>query len=749
MKIFRSLPVFLLLTCFSLVASAQDETRLSATWQVQKYDINATLPSTDTDRSLTVRAKLDLKNISPRPASTLTLRISPNAVVSAITLNGGPAEFAKAEEKIGTASLQRIAIRIPAVASGAVVSAVVDYKLNVKDNSGLSALSPNGSQFLPLSYWYPTPNSWYFARGADYAPVRMQVNGGQSLVASGAESAGTYDQKLLVQPFFISGSFEKQNFSGVDVFISRDAGAEEKKRAVELAAFAAEAGTFFTGLMGRAAETPIRIVAVERGGGFSSGGTIFVDESVFRRGKTDSATAMSVAEAVAKLWFADSQQLSGDGNGLIREGLPRFFATQFIESKYGKGVADVERMRQRTGYSLVSQRDAPLVQVAPLDDYYYTAVANKGAMIWRLLLRKAGPDEFYKQLKSSLQDGSVTLAELRGAFPEHKDFLDSMFDKVTDTNLLIGLPQAGAGETKAALKNEGSTDATVNVAATLANGEKLTAPTTIRAGSFGEVSFRTPNKVVRVEIDSDKLYPQTNYSDDVAPRETTDNDLQLAVKRAFDKQDFAGAETAARVALREYPNFDDVRILYGRSLLGLNRNADAEREFRAALDEKLPTPRTLAWGNLGLAEAAFRTNQTAQALKFAEEAIRADSEYGASLAARTLRNKISASSAVPDDVKAFFTNFDRAATSNRKSELDALAIPGEAARFVSGITGQATEWKTVPTHVDRLDPNTLLVETQTSVQLLSRQPESGMAVYRLAKTPSGWKLANVEIFEVR
>ena len=120
MKIFRSLPVFLLLTCFSLVASAQDDTRLSATWQVQKYDINATLPSTDTDRSLTVRAKLDLKNISPRPASTLTLRISPNAVVSAITLNGGPAEFAKAEEKIGTASLQRIAIRIPAVASGAV-----------------------------------------------------------------------------------------------------------------------------------------------------------------------------------------------------------------------------------------------------------------------------------------------------------------------------------------------------------------------------------------------------------------------------------------------------------------------------------------------------------------------------------------------------------------------------------------------------------------------------------------------------
>ena len=739
---------FLLLT-FALAVSAQDDIRISATWQVQKYDINAALPTTDTDRNLTAKAKLDLKNVSQRPASTLTLRISPNAVISTITINGAPVEFTKAEEKIGNASLQRVAVRMPAVAPGGTISAVVDYKLNVKENTGLATLSSNGSQFLPLSYWYPTPNSWYFARGSDYAPVRMLVSGGQSLVASGAESAGTFDQKLLIQPFFISGNFEKQNLSGIDVYHPSDSGIDEKKRAAELATLVSDARTFYTGLMGPPPETPLRIVAVKRGGGFASGGTIFVDESVFRRTRTDSVTAMTIAEAVAKLWVGDSQHVSGDGNGVIREGLSRFLATQFIESKNGKGVADVERMRQRVGYSLVSQRDAPLIQVAPLDDYYYTAVANKGAMIWRLLLRKMGSDEFYKQLQSGLKDGSVTLAELRGLFPEQKEFLEAMFDRVTDTNLLVGLPQPGAGETKAALRNTGSTDVTVNVTATLANGEKMTAPTTIRATSFGEVSFRTPNKVVRLEIDSEKLYPQADYSDDVAPRETTDSDLQLAVKRAFDKQDHAATETAARLALREYPNFDDVRILYARSLLAQNRNAEAEREFRAALDEKLPTPRTLAWGNLGLAETSYRANQPAQALKFAEDAIRADAEYGASLAARLLRNKINTSSPVPDDIKTFFANFDRAAISNRKAEVDALVIPGEASRFVSGISGQATEWKTTPTRVDRLSANTLLVETQMGVQLLTRQPESGMAVYRLAKTPAGWKLLNVDIFEVR
>ncbi|MGH9948731.1 MAG: hypothetical protein ACRD6X_16275, partial [Pyrinomonadaceae bacterium] len=75
--------------------------------------------------------------------------------------------------------------------------------------------------------------------------------------------------------------------------------------------------------------------------------------------------------------------------------------------------------------------------------------------------------------------------------------------------------------------------------------------------------------------------------------------------------------------------------------------------------------------------------------------------------------------------------------------------PGEASRFVGGISGQTTDWKTTVTHVDQLDANTVLVEAQMTVRLLTRESESGTAVYRLAKTSNGWKLLNVEIFEVR
>src|SRR5690242_18467180 len=92
----------------------------------------------------------------------------------------------------------------------------------------------------------------------------------------------------------------------------------------------------------------------------------------------------------------------------------------------------------------------------------------------------------------------------------------------------------------------------------------------------------------------------------LALREWTESDLLLAVKKAFDKQEFANAEKLAREVLRDQPRFDDVRVLLGRSLLALGRNAEADREFRAVLEEKLPSPRSIAWANVGLADIASK-----------------------------------------------------------------------------------------------------------------------------------------------
>lgn len=743
--------VFLFLTLtFSIFA--QDDSRASITWQVQKYDVTATLPQAETDRNLSVKAVLNLKNVSSAVASRVTLRISEKAEVADVKANGAATDFTKGVEKIDASrNLQRAIVRLPSVAPNGTVSVEVNYKLRVDENSGLNALSPAGSQFLPLSYWYPTPNSWYFARGADYAPFNLKVNTANNLtiLSSGAESANGFEQKLNGQPFFIAGNWDKTDANGVSVYLPKESGAEGQKRASELAALISEAKTFTANLLGAAPEVSLWVIGVKRGAGFSGGGTILIDDSVFRRQKIDSQTAMIIAESVAKIWLGNAVQISGEGYGVIREGLPRYIATQFIEQKYGKDIADVERLKQRTAYAAVAKRDAPLNIVSPIDDYYFPSNANKGAMIWRLLAGTVGQNEFFEKIRLSAEDKNLQLSELRAAFSAHKTILDYLFDQVTDLNLLVGLPQVNAGETKVALRNTGSIEVTVNVAATLSNNEKLTTSITLRPKSYGEVVFKNPHKIVRVEVDTEKLYPQTDYIDDVAPREFDDSDLLLTVKRHFDKQDYINAEKNARAVLRDMPRFDDVRILLARSLLAQGKTADAEKEFRAAFDEKLPTARSLAWANQGLGEIALRANRNAEAARHFEEAIRADAEYGATLSARTARNKLSASVSVDESIKSFFAQFDKAAVSNRKAEVDNMIAAGEIPRFSGGVSGQAQQWNTKIIQTDKIDANTMLVETNLNIKLLNREPESGVAVYRLTRIGNVWKLSSVDIFEVR
>lgn len=124
-----------------------------------------------------------------------------------------------------------------------------------------------------------------------------------------------------------------------------------KSGSAELATLFAEAGAFILETLGPAPEAPLKVIVVRRGAGFSGGGTVLIDESVLRRSKIDSLTATSIAEAAAKIWLGGSVTTSGEGYAILQEGLSRYLATQFIESKYGKDVADNERLRQRTAYA--------------------------------------------------------------------------------------------------------------------------------------------------------------------------------------------------------------------------------------------------------------------------------------------------------------------------------------------------------------------------------------------------------------
>ena len=84
-----------------------------------------------------------------------------------------------------------------------------------------------------------------------------------------------------------------------------------------------------------------------------------------------------------------------------------------------------------------------------------------------------------------------------------------------------------------------------------------------------------------------------------------------------------------------------------------------------------------------------------------------------------------------------------------RTEIEASVTAGEVKNFAGGIAGQTEQWKTQIMHVDKIDDNNVWVEANLNIKLLNRDPESGIAVFRLSKVGNVWKLSNVEMFEVR
>ncbi|MBA3322704.1 MAG: hypothetical protein H0T45_14815 [Pyrinomonadaceae bacterium] len=649
------------------------------------------------------------------------------------------------------------------------MSAAIEYKLPVTENTGVAAVSVEGSQFLPLASWYPTPNSPFSPRGTDTAPVLLKVNapGGETVISSGQMSAnGTFEQKLFAQPFFLTGKWETiegaGDTRGVSAYLLNGATLGEKKRAEELIALAAAARAFYAGQLGTAPDAPIRLVVVRRGAGFDMNGTVLLDAAVFRRQKIDAVTALLVAESVARIWIGGQVPVRGEGAGVVREGLPRFLATQFLEKQFGREAAEAERLRQRIAYVAVARRDAPLAQTTPLEPTYFLSVANKGAMVWRLAERALGREAFAGVLRGELQgtgeNRELSLAGLRAALARlggesFKRVLDAQLDQPTETDLLVGQPRQQGAEWVAALRNNGSFEVAVSIAALTDAGERIVIERVIPPRDFAEAQFKTTARLTSAEIDPDKLYPQLDYANDAAPHSPAPEEALDEATRALAAQEFARAEDVSRKALRRAPLMQELRTLLGRALLEQNKLDEAERELRLALDKPLPLPSTMAWASIGLGEVAVRRNQFAEAAKFFQEAVASDGGYAPTLQARASRLKAEASSKVssaPDEtVRTFFNQFDAAIKGGRKADLDALILPGELLNFAKGIVGSQPElWQTRVLRTEVLGADRLAADVSVSARVLGRE-QSGTAVLILARSGGGLKLAEIPIFEVR
>src|SRR6185369_15651756 len=202
--------IHLLLTVIlCLVGQGVAQAPATVVWQVSSFDISATVQQNE--RTLNVVAQIEATNVGSGAGRTLTLRLSSKASVKAVTVGGAAATFRPGSETRG--DLQRIEISLPAsVAPNAKVAAAVTYVLPVESNTGLSAISPIATAFLPLSFWYPMPNTPYSVRGTDTAPFHLTVNI-PNAISSGVEKPGsagmTFEQTLYGQPFFVQGDWDK------------------------------------------------------------------------------------------------------------------------------------------------------------------------------------------------------------------------------------------------------------------------------------------------------------------------------------------------------------------------------------------------------------------------------------------------------------------------------------------------------------------------------------------------------------
>src|ERR1051325_7600770 len=516
---------------FAVNSRAQDEAR--AAWQVTNFDI--TVANLNTERALSARATLTVRNVGRGAGSTLTLRINTKAEIKSVTIGSATAGYRMLPEPRGGG--QRILINLPStVAANDAVSVTVEYRLPVEDNAGTAAISPVGSQFLPSAMWYPAPNTAFAVRGPDYAPFRLTINNATAISSGVEKSAGgnsVFEQTLNAQPFFVVGDWDRvdggANAAGIVTLVPKGSGDEERKQAQNLMALTASARAFYAGLFGAAPELPIRLIAVRRGAGFDDAGAILLSEGALRRRKVDSITALGIAEAVGRIWIGANSAVRGEGYGVLREGLARYAATLFIEKEFGPDAAIEERARQRLAYASIARRDAPLARTTALDPTYFNSVGNKGAMVWRLAANLMGREAFLAVVRDVLAASrkeieGFTLARLRSALTERggatvRAILDSELDQATDMDLLIGLPlqQGGGGDT--ALRNLGSFDARVTVEGITSAGQRVTTQGTIPAHDFAQVSFSSPTPLARVEVDPEKLYPQLDYSNDVAPRQ--------------------------------------------------------------------------------------------------------------------------------------------------------------------------------------------------------------------------------------
>lgn len=797
----RILPALLVAAVFAVDVAAQEV-------EVDRYNVNARIDAAA--NAVDIRASLSISNLGQSPKPKLYLRLTKLAKVSAATVNGASATFDTIEDRRVTTLNQIVVTPQSSVAAGAKATVELTYRIEAAESTPAIHVYPGEVLLAPGAVWVPMPSTMFTLYGPTTAPFTLTVSAASAAAGFRALSSGTwkndargaaFEQPLNSLPLIVAGSFEQpviEDRGGVklEIFVqpgivAAPADAKTSDAKAIIARLVDESGRvidFLTRILG--APPPgatFRIISSPRSGNLAQPGVLVLNEQVFRRETLNSGVIEVLADAIARIWIDGRVRLRGQepragqesraaikarSAAFLSDSLPRYLAVLYFEDRFGKEAARDLFTSMRWSYTPVAQsgRDAELGLQTLLLPNYSAGVFSKGPLVYRLLAETAGREKLIaaiRTLMSGPQTKIVTTEDLKagltkGASPEVEKVFQQWIDSIIEPDIIIGspLPATKPGVQSVNLRNLGTGDVTVNVLSVTASGKQVSTPVMVPSESLATAEVQTAEKIVSVEVDPEKFIIQTNYDNDArdGDMKTTRTSAQSLLNSsiaAFNKTQYAEAETMLRQALRAEPRSPVLQAWLARTLVAQKKMDEAAVQANAAIKVDPPVGSALAWARVVLGQVAMARNQAVDALRHFRAAVVEADDTAAQVAAHDgliqAQRTAGVASEADESVRTFITQLDAAIKQPESDKLFALAVRANLKRFVQGLTvSRPGSWSTEILHVDRIDANRVAVNVGLKV-IAEGRDQAGTALFILTRLGNTWVLEDVpnQLFNVK
>lgn len=739
----------------ALSAGAQD-------FDVQRFTINAQLQPAE--HSAQIQARLALVNYSTQnlSANTLTLTINKRAKVTAVQVEGSSAQFTqKNDERLNELANVRIDLPKP-VKAGEAVTVALTYTLEYKESTAIGAITPGDTVLLPDSFWVPLVHTPFKPYGPDIAPVTLTANG-EGIQSDGVRNGAQFEQSVPAQPILLAGNYDepvtvKAGATTFEIVYPRGIGANARKQAEALAAEGGKVLEFYNQQLGFAPPAQVRVVSSSRVGSYVTGTTLVLNEDLFRRDTIDLETVEFLARALLRAKIGGEIAPRGRGWPVMQDALPIYLAGLYFEQRYGAQAGREFFARRSRAYAPIAaaKTDGPLLSANPLDTQYASTMFNKGPLMLRIIEVQLGREKFLGILKELLGSGKkrIQFDEFRRlTTAANKDltvFYDQWFDKIVEPDFIIGVPIAEGGVQKCALRNLGTGNVQVTVVAVTEKGDRLTEKALMQSQALSEVVFKTSDKIASVEIDPDKLYPQTNYDNDTRPQVASPFTLFKEANAHFTRKEYTQAEAKLRDAAAREPVNAVTRTLLARTLAAQGKYDEAKAEVES-IWKLTPLPiYAITWTNFTLGESALAKGQKDAADFFHRAVVASKETIPARVKLIEAERQAARLPAVDESVRAFVNKLDSSIREGTYQALDPIVARVNLNKFMRGIvTNKPDSWTTEILRAEQITADRVVLDVAITAVGGDKREQRGTAIFILRRNQSGWILSDIELFNVQ